>query len=280
TLITGSRTTRRCARGGLLSSGRRRRVCLSSGRMAQRCEIPDAGGILDQIHALPFERQRIHLNLFVQQRHQLHRDLQRLRLNEWSTGAETQVVSDDCILYAKAWRKEVEMHVPQGDPASQTSFEFRLDGSAIAVNVECGHENQDSHYDEDQKDPDADERLTHKLLLKCRASWIRSWMARVATGLDTENHREYGDAIATDRREQGPSAGVRSYAIPMIENLFVVMCALALSTLSGAQTVPSNTRPRVADLGLKVGALPAGQLDAITDVAGVEVGHTTIVRGD
>jgi L-aminopeptidase/D-esterase-like protein len=32
-------------------------------------------------------------------------------------------------------------------------------------------------------------------------------------------------------------------------------------------------------LGLKVGILPTGPLDAITDVAGVEVGHTTIIRG-
>jgi D-aminopeptidase len=33
-------------------------------------------------------------------------------------------------------------------------------------------------------------------------------------------------------------------------------------------------------LGLKVGILPTGPLNAITDVAGVQVGHTTIIRGD
>ena len=37
--------------------------------------------------------------------------------------------------------------------------------------------------------------------------------------------------------------------------------------------------PRASDLGLKIGILPTGPLDAITDVAGVEVGHTTIIRG-
>lgn len=31
---------------------------------------------------------------------------------------------------------------------------------------------------------------------------------------------------------------------------------------------------------MKVGILPAGPLNAITDVAGVEVGHTTLIRGD
>lgn len=38
-------------------------------------------------------------------------------------------------------------------------------------------------------------------------------------------------------------------------------------------------RPRARDLGIKVGVLPPGPLNAITDVAGVAVGHTTLVRG-
>ena len=46
------------------------------------------------------------------------------------------------------------------------------------------------------------------------------------------------------------------------------------------KTSHEETRPRAADLGLKVGVLPPGKLDAITDVAGVAVGHTTIIRGD
>ncbi|HSF23945.1 MAG TPA: P1 family peptidase [Blastocatellia bacterium] len=41
-----------------------------------------------------------------------------------------------------------------------------------------------------------------------------------------------------------------------------------------------NERPRVRDIGLSVGILPPGPLNAITDVEGVRVGHTTIVRGD
>jgi len=39
-------------------------------------------------------------------------------------------------------------------------------------------------------------------------------------------------------------------------------------------------RPRASDIGLKIGTLQAGPLDAITDVAGVRVGHTTLIRGD
>ena len=41
-----------------------------------------------------------------------------------------------------------------------------------------------------------------------------------------------------------------------------------------------NGRPRARDVGIKVGVLPPGPLNAITDVAGVRVGHTTIVRGE
>ena len=39
-------------------------------------------------------------------------------------------------------------------------------------------------------------------------------------------------------------------------------------------------RPRARDIGIKVGILQVGPLNAITDVAGVTVGHATINRGD
>jgi D-aminopeptidase len=41
-----------------------------------------------------------------------------------------------------------------------------------------------------------------------------------------------------------------------------------------------NERPRARDVGVKPGILPTGPLNAITDVPGVLVGHTTIARGD
>jgi D-aminopeptidase len=55
--------------------------------------------------------------------------------------------------------------------------------------------------------------------------------------------------------------------------------AVLLVAATAAQNTAPNARPRASDLGLKVGILPTGPLDAITDVAGVEVGHTTIIRG-
>src|SRR5437762_13013336 len=66
----------------------------------------------------------------------------------------------------------------------------------------------------------------------------------------------------------------------MAREFVAVAASLLLASSVSAQSANSNTRPRASDLGLKVGILPTGPLNAITDVAGVEVGHTTIIRGD
>jgi D-aminopeptidase len=58
---------------------------------------------------------------------------------------------------------------------------------------------------------------------------------------------------------------------------------LALNAAIYSQTMPNETktmRPRVREIGLKIGVLPTGQLNAITDVAGVRVGHQTVIRGE
>ncbi len=47
-----------------------------------------------------------------------------------------------------------------------------------------------------------------------------------------------------------------------------------------AVAAPPSTRPRIREAGIKVGTLPIGRFNAITDVAGVAVGHTTLIRGD
>lgn len=44
--------------------------------------------------------------------------------------------------------------------------------------------------------------------------------------------------------------------------------------------VAADERPRARDVGLVVGTFPTGSLNAITDVDGVKVGHTTIIEGD
>ena len=64
----------------------------------------------------------------------------------------------------------------------------------------------------------------------------------------------------------------------MKTSISVLPAALLFVTSLFSQN--ANQRPRASDLGLKVGVLPTGKLNAITDVTGVEVGQTTIVRGD
>jgi D-aminopeptidase len=59
----------------------------------------------------------------------------------------------------------------------------------------------------------------------------------------------------------------------------VSLISLIAAGAAGAASA-GTARTRVPELGLKVGVLPAGTLDAITDVAGVEVGQATLVRGD
>ena len=49
--------------------------------------------------------------------------------------------------------------------------------------------------------------------------------------------------------------------------------------LSGMQ-VYSQARGRIADFNIKIGVLPKGKLNAITDVNGIKVGHVTLIKND
>src|SRR6188474_880986 len=65
--------------------------------------------------------------------------------------------------------------------------------------------------------------------------------------------------------------------------LLVASAAVALSTVSAHAVITAagpDARPRSRDIGLAPGVFPPGALDAITDVAGVRVGHLTIIEGD
>src|SRR6187431_403874 len=59
-------------------------------------------------------------------------------------------------------------------------------------------------------------------------------------------------------------------------HIFIVL----LLTFVGSIPAVGQTRPRAREIGIKIGVLPPGALNSITDVSGVGVGHTTIVRGE
>jgi len=70
-------------------------------------------------------------------------------------------------------------------------------------------------------------------------------------------------------------------------NKFLFTLLLAVAMLHGliamiepkAGLAQNAARPRARDAGVIVGVLPTGPLNAITDVAGVSVGHTTLNQG-
>ncbi len=58
----------------------------------------------------------------------------------------------------------------------------------------------------------------------------------------------------------------------------VLFLVLIVVLAGGDSLVSAQTRPRARDLGVPLDGTP-GAWNAITDVAGVEVGHTTLIRG-
>ena len=58
------------------------------------------------------------------------------------------------------------------------------------------------------------------------------------------------------------------------------MLLLSAACLLGAAVSTAQVRPRARQLGIAPGIYPTGSLNAITDVAGVRVGHTTVIEGD
>jgi D-aminopeptidase len=65
-----------------------------------------------------------------------------------------------------------------------------------------------------------------------------------------------------------------------MSKILTAMAVLLVAGAAVAQSTAPDSRLRASELGLKVGILPTGPLDTITDVAGVHVGHATIIRGD
>jgi D-aminopeptidase len=57
------------------------------------------------------------------------------------------------------------------------------------------------------------------------------------------------------------------------------LCILTATLCVQPFTADAEERPRARDIGLEVGVFPTGPLNAITDVAGVKVGHATRIEG-
>jgi len=60
--------------------------------------------------------------------------------------------------------------------------------------------------------------------------------------------------------------------------IMVLSFAAVIFTVA-TNAIADNERPRARDLGLVVGTMKTGAFNAITDVAGVRVGHVTVIEG-
>src|SRR5262249_26544500 len=69
---------------------------------------------------------------------------------------------------------------------------------------------------------------------------------------------------------------INMLCIKMFRTKAIRVMILTLSVLTAA----AQQRPRAPEIGIPAGTLARGPLDAITDVAGVKVGHTTLMRGE
>ena len=59
-----------------------------------------------------------------------------------------------------------------------------------------------------------------------------------------------------------------------------LLTAVLAASLAGAQAAGAQERPRAREAGLVVGIFPTGEHNAITDVDGVLVGHSTVIEGE
>jgi len=65
----------------------------------------------------------------------------------------------------------------------------------------------------------------------------------------------------------------------MTRHRHILLCS-AFSAVSALIVVNAQSKPRARDLGVAPGVYAPGPLNAITDVDGVRVGHTTVIDGD
>lgn len=73
-------------------------------------------------------------------------------------------------------------------------------------------------------------------------------------------------------RDSGFGTWREGFGRPAVTALLLAVCLVSLAAQAA--------RPRARDLDVAPGVFPPGPHNAITDVAGVRVGHTTIIQGD
>ncbi len=78
--------------------------------------------------------------------------------------------------------------------------------------------------------------------------------------------------IAARREDKQPPV-LTCLTVGIFSNVAGLLLLLLMGWTAGAQT-------RARDLGVRPGVLEPGPINAITDVAGVRVGHVTLIEGE
>jgi len=73
---------------------------------------------------------------------------------------------------------------------------------------------------------------------------------------------------------------MRCNRTPLISALVLALSFAGVPHLAGADADHGEIRVRARQLGIVIGSFPPGPFNAITDVAGVKVGHTTLIVGN
>jgi D-aminopeptidase len=61
---------------------------------------------------------------------------------------------------------------------------------------------------------------------------------------------------------------------------FSIVCLLICAAMVPTHSRAEQARPRLRELGIAIGVFDTGRLNAITDVAGVRIGHRTLIEGE
>ena len=77
-------------------------------------------------------------------------------------------------------------------------------------------------------------------------------------------------------RDIGLPPNLKTLILVVLTGVFL---AYSICQVNAESTDP-DTRARARDIGIKIGSLPTGLYNAITDVSGVKVGHVTLNKGD
>jgi D-aminopeptidase len=71
-----------------------------------------------------------------------------------------------------------------------------------------------------------------------------------------------------------------AYRLAFLQTTMLALSCLLVSCVIAHASDPDERRVRARDLGIVIGTYPSGPVNAITDVAGVKVGHTTLISGE